>query len=124
MHSIYQWTIYHFVPFVKPLGDQRHTGIKISLCLDEMIESLGFGSEKFNLISVNDNASNMKLAIPLSDYLTEYSCKIHWLELALKDIQKATPSMTTVLKKSKKLISVKSQQWQLKRSKKLAKLKT
>ena len=63
-----------------------------------MIESLGFGSEKFNLISVNDNASNMKLAIPLSDYLTEYSCKIHWLELALKDGLKATPSMTTVLK--------------------------
>ena len=86
-----------------------------------MIEFLGFGSEKFNLISVNYNASNIKLAIPLSDYLTEYSCKIHWLELALKDGLKATPSMTTVLKKSS---SVTSQQWQLKRSKKLAKLKT
>ena len=61
------------MPFVKPLGDLRHTGINISLCLDEMIESLGLGSDKFNLFSVNDNASNMELAIRLSDYLTEYS---------------------------------------------------
>ena len=73
MQFIYQWRIYRFVPFVKPLGDLRHTGINISLCLDEMIESLGLGSDKFNLFSVNDNASNMKLAIRLSDYLTEYS---------------------------------------------------
>ena len=103
MQFIYQWRIYRFVPFVKPLGDLRHTGINISLCLDEMIESLGLGSDKFNLFSVNDNASNMKLAIRLSEYLTEYSCKIHWLELALKDALKATPSMMTVLSKSKKI---------------------
>ena len=73
MHFIYQWKIYKFAPFVKPLDEQRHTGINISLCLDEMIEPLGLGSDKFNLFSVNDNASNMKLAIRLSDYLTEYS---------------------------------------------------
>ena len=33
MLFIYQWKIYRFAPFVKPLGEQRHTGINNSLLL-------------------------------------------------------------------------------------------
>ena len=43
-----------------------HTGKNISLGLDTMIESLGLNGEQWNLFSVNDNASNMKLGIKMS----------------------------------------------------------
>ena len=45
----------------------RHTGVNISLGLDKMIESLGLNNGKRKLWSVNDNASNMKVAIRESE---------------------------------------------------------
>ena len=66
-----------FKPF-----DNRHTGVNISLSLDEMIEQLkldGNDDAKFRLFTTNDNAANQKLGIKLSDYLQEDPCKIHTL---------------------------------------------
>ena len=53
-----------------------------------MIEQLkldGSDGEKFRLFRTNDKAANEKISIKLSDYLQEYPCKIHTLELVLKD---------------------------------------
>ena len=93
------WTLYRFTPFVRYFPffifffilffvryfPEKHTGKNISVSLDNMIEALGLAIENIELFSVNDNASNMKLAIRMSSYLTEYNCDIHTLELVLKD---------------------------------------
>ena len=94
--------LHRWCPFVKPFP-ARHTGINISLGLDRMIESLGLHEGKRKLWSVNDNAGNMKVAIRESEYLTEYNCTIHTIQLAIHDTFKDVPGMKTVLKKSKKL---------------------
>ena len=63
-----------------------------------MIEQLKLDESddaKFRLFTTNDNAANQKLGIKLSDYLQEYPCKIHTLELVLKDGVKGTSKMDT-----------------------------
>ena len=52
---------------------------------------------------MNDNASNMKVAIKKSKYLTEFNCTIHTLQLAVEDTFKKCHGMNAVLSKSKKL---------------------
>ena len=94
---MHRWT-----PFVKPFP-AKHTGVNISLGLDRMIESLGLQGGNRKLWSVNDNARNMKVGIKESQYLTEYNCTIHTLQLAVNDSFKQVPGMKAVLRKSKKL---------------------
>ena len=89
-----------FTPFVRPFLD-KHSGSNISLCLDNMIESLHLNSSEFLLFSVNDNAANMHAAIDQSEYLRELNCSIHTLELCVKDGVKNSTSVTNVLKKTK-----------------------
>ena len=94
---MHRWT-----PFVKPFP-AKHTGVNISLSLDRMIESLGLQGGNRKLWSVNDNARNMKVGIKESQYLTEYNCTIHTLQLAVNDSFKQVPGMKAVLRKFKKL---------------------
>ena len=51
----------------------RHTGERIALKLDNMIEELGLDDLEIKKWSVNDNASNQKKAIEDSNYLQEYN---------------------------------------------------
>ena len=81
-----------------------HTGFNIQLCLDSMIEHLGLDNRTMELFCINDNASNMKLAIKKSNYLTQYLCDIHTLELVIKDAIKNTPGMADILKKKLNLL--------------------
>ena len=74
-----------------------------SVCLDKMIESLGLDSLELSRFSINDNAANMKCAIQQSQYLTEYNCDIHTLELCIKYSFRDTPGMLDVLRASKQV---------------------
>ena len=96
------WNLHCFTPYIRPFP-QNHTGVNISVCLDEMLEKFGLDNIDWDLFSVNDNASNMKLGIKLSKYLTEYNCDIHTLELALKDSFEGTPGIKNTLKRAKDL---------------------
>ena len=96
------WNLLCFTPFVRPFPG-NHSGVNIAVCLDGMIEELGIDSTAWELFSVNDNASNMKLGIKLSKYLNEYNCDIHTLELAVKDSFKNTVGMNDALKSAKSL---------------------
>ena len=78
-----------------------HLFLLTTLGLDAMIEELGLDDGDWELFSVNDNASNMKLGIKLSMYLKQYLCDIHTLELAVKDTFKNVPGMKRVTKKCK-----------------------
>ena len=77
--------------------------MNISLGLDAMIESLGMQEQNIKLWSVNDNASNMRVAIRESNYLEELNCAIHTISLAVTDTFKSVQGMKKVLKKAKKL---------------------
>ena len=68
-----------------------------------MLEKFGLDNIDWDLFSVNDNASNMKLGIKLSKYLTEYNCDIHTLELAIKDSFEGTPGIKNTLKRAQDL---------------------
>ena len=94
------WMLHRFTPFVAPFP-ANHTGKNIALGLDAMIESLGLDDGDWELFSVNDNASNMKLGIKLSLHLKQYLCDIHTLELAVKDTFKNVSGMDSVMKKCK-----------------------
>ena len=58
------WNLHCFTPYIRPFP-QNHTGVNISVCLDEMLEKFGLDNIDWDLFSVNDNASNMKLGIKL-----------------------------------------------------------
>ena len=94
------WNLHRFTPFVAPFP-ANHTGKNIGLGLDAMVEALGLTDGDWELFSVNDNASNMKLGIKLSRHLKQYLCDIHTLELAVKDTFKNVPGMKSVTKKCK-----------------------
>ena len=96
------WKLIRFTPYIKPFP-QRHTGLNISLSLDQMIEQLGLDGQEFHLFSVNDSAANMVLGIKMSEFLKEYTCDIHKLELVIKDALKKTPGMDKIIKKTKKI---------------------
>ena len=68
-----------------------------------MIEELGLDNGQWELFSINDNASNVKLGIQLSSYLEQYFCSIHTLELGVKDTFKNVPGMQAVVIKTKAL---------------------
>ena len=53
--------------------------------------------------SVNDNASNQKLAIKLSEHLKPYYCDLHTVQLSVRDTFKDVPGVRTLLKKTKKI---------------------
>ena len=92
------WELHRWTPYVAPFP-ARHTGKNIALGLDAMLEDLGFSGEQWELFAVNDNASNVKLAIRLSRHLKQYLCSIHTIELCVKGTFKKVPGMKTVLKK-------------------------
>ena len=94
--------MHRWVPFVKPFP-AKHSGINIAPWLDKMIESLKLNGQKIKLWSVNDNSSNMKVAIKKSKYLTELNCIIHKLQLAVKETFEKCHGMNAVLSKSKYL---------------------
>ena len=77
--------------------------MNISLDLDTMIETMGLQENNIKLWSVNNNASNMHVAIRESKYLLELNFCIHTLSLAVSDTFKQVSGMKKVLKKAKKL---------------------
>ena len=79
----------------------RHTGKNICLGLEAMVEELGLDGEQWELFSINDNASNVKLGIKMSRHLQQYLCDIHTLELGVKDTFKNVIGMKALLKKTK-----------------------
>ena len=92
-----RWT-----PFVKPFPE-RHTGVNIRLELDGMIEQLAMDTVDIAKYAINDNAANMKLAISESQYLIQYFCDIHTLQLGINDTFKYVSGMKTVLSRSKEI---------------------
>ena len=85
---------------------EAHTAVQMKVTLDGMIESLQLTEEKLKKYAVNDNAANAKAAIRLSQYLHQYLCDNHTMQLAVGDTFKASVSgarMTEVLAKSKDL---------------------
>ena len=93
------WNMLRFTPFVKPFPG-RHTGVRISLQLDDMIDDLDFNVET-DKVCVCDNASNMKVAIAKSFHVREYFCNIHTLQLGVIDTFKNVAGMKSVLDKCK-----------------------
>ena len=96
------WNLHRFTPFCKHFKG-KHTGKRIALSLDTMIEDLKLSLDKLNRYCVNDNASNQKLAIKLSKYLEVYFCDLHTLQLAIRDAFKDVLGMKLLLKRCKKL---------------------
>jgi hypothetical protein len=96
------WTMQRWTPFVKPFPE-RHTGVNIRLELDGMIEQLAMDTADIAKYAINDNAANMKLAISESQYLIQYFCDIHTLQLGINDTFKNVPGMKTVLSRSKEI---------------------
>ena len=96
------WNLHRFTPYIRPFPE-RHTGANIALTLDSMISDLGLDNNSAVLYAVNDNASNMRLGIKLSDNLVQYLCDIHTIALAVKDTFDDVTGMETVLKKCKDL---------------------
>ena len=96
------WELHRWTPFVAPFP-ARHTGKNIALGLDAMVEDLGLSGEQWELFAVNDNASNVKLAIKQSRHLKQYLCSIHTLELCVKGTFTKVQGMKSVLKKTKSI---------------------
>jgi hypothetical protein len=65
-----------------------------------MIEQLGLMGSTILKVAVNDNASNAKKAISLSEFLIQYLCKIHTLQLAITDTYKKKTSMAGIYMKT------------------------
>lgn len=94
-----KWRLLRFTPFVHPFPG-RHTGDRICVELDDMVDDLKFDPTT-DKVCVSDNASNMKVALRLSDHLREYFCRIHTIQLGIEDTFKNVPGMTAVLSKGK-----------------------
>ena len=96
----HMWRMHHWTPFVRYFPGS-HTGERIAVTLDSMIEELNLDSEAISKYSVNDNAANQKKAIRDSKYLVEYNCDIHTVQLGINDTFKQVEGMKSVLDKSK-----------------------
>ena len=96
------WKLHRYTPYIKPFPD-RHTGVNIHLELDSMIDALGLKTDDIALYAVNDNASNMKLGIRLSENLIQYFCDIHTLQLGVEDTFREVTGMGNLLKNCKAL---------------------
>ena len=81
----------------------KHTGERIEAKIEDMMDPVDIPDD-IPLISVNDNASNVKLAIALSRF-NEYNCCNHSLQLAITDAFKEVEGMTTALNCCKSLSS-------------------
>ena len=79
-----EWKMWRFTPFIHPFRG-RHTGRKIQLELDEMVESLRLDKDDLDCVCVTDNASNNKCAVRRSEHLRQYFCDVHTLQLAIAD---------------------------------------
>ena len=96
------WVLHNWTPFIRHFPE-RHLGSTIALELDSMIEQLGLNVDFLDQWSTNDNAANMVKSIRESEYLQEYFCDIHTLQLAINDAFKDVDGMNNVLTKSKAL---------------------
>ena len=95
------WRLHRWTPFVKPFHG-RHTGVLISVELDNMIAGLKM-KDNVAKYCVNDNAANVVLAVGLSHQLNEYTCDLHTLQLAILDTFKHVPGMKSALTKCKEV---------------------
>ena len=59
------WVLHRFTPYIAPFP-ASHTGKNLSLCLDAMIEELGFDEGVWDLYTVNDNVATVNPAIRMS----------------------------------------------------------
>ena len=96
----HNWRLHRWTPFVRYFPGS-HTGERIAVQLDSMIEELGLDSSSIVKYSVNDNAANQKKAIRDSKYLKEYNCDIHTMQLGINDTFKEVDGMKSVLDKCK-----------------------
>jgi adenylate kinase len=97
-----QFKLHRYTPFCRKF-EGNHTGKNIAIELDKMIESLKLDIDDLERWSVNDNASNQKVAIKLSKYLEVYYCDLHTMQLAIRDSFKDVPGINNLLKKTKKM---------------------
>lgn len=100
------WVLHNWTPFVRHFPE-LHSGVAIELELDGMIKALNLHTLDIPLIAVNDNASNCKKAIRISNYLQQFLCAIHTLQLGIEDTFKkfrvGGTKMMEVIKKAKEL---------------------
>ena len=96
----HKWKMHRWTPFVRYFPGS-HTGERIAIKLDSMIEELKLDDESIIKYSVNDNAANQKKAIRDSKYLIEYNCDLHTAQLAINDSFKDVDGMKNVLDKTK-----------------------
>ena len=82
---------------MKPFPE-RHAGVDIRLELDGMIGQLAMDTVDIAKYAINDNAANMKLAISESQYLIQYFCDIHTLQLGINDTFQNVPGLKFFLK--------------------------
>ena len=97
------WKLRRWTPFVK-FFPNAHKAVQIKIALDEMIEMLGVENPELKKYAVNDNAANAKAAIRLSNYLIQYLCDNHTLQLGVVDSFKSNiygAKTAEVLDKSK-----------------------
>ena len=94
------WYLHRWTPFIRHFPD-RHTGTRIKLKIDNMIEELGLDDINTNILKyvVNDNAKNAVLAIKLSPGLIQILCAIHTLQLGIGDTFKEAAVGPTQMKK-------------------------
>ena len=98
-----KWKLRRWTPFVK-FFPEAHKAVQIKIALDEMIERLEVDNPELKKYAVNDNAANAKAAIRLSNYLIQYLCDNHTLQLGVLDSFKSNiygAKTTEVLDKSK-----------------------
>ena len=102
------WKLHNWTPFVRHFPGS-HTGLRIAITLDSMIEELCFDNKSIVKYSVNDNAANQKKAIRESKYLIEYNCDLHTLQLAINDTFKEVDGMRGVLERCKAIAAFTNQ---------------
>ena len=101
----HKWNVHMYTPYVKPF-DGAHTGIRKACSLDELIRELKLESSNIKKYSVNDNASNQRKAICESDFLKEYSCDVHTMNLLIVDTFDEYDEMNPILDKCQSIAKV------------------
>ena len=96
------WMLHRWTPFVRHFPE-RHLGSNIALKLDRMLEQLELTDPDLIKFCVNDNAANMIKGIRESEYLEEYLCDNHTLQLVIKDTFDQVEGMKRLLRKCKDL---------------------
>ena len=96
----HMWRMHRWTPFVRYFPGS-HTGERIAITLDSMIEELHLDNDAITKYSVNDNAANQKKAIRESKYLVKYNFDLHTMQLGIDYTFKEVLGMKSVLDKSK-----------------------